>query len=98
MIVVRFRVKCRPEKTEQALTLFREIVAASRPLKGVVSFDMGRDITDPNAFIATEVFEDRAALDRQESQPPVKKTMGLFDQLLAAAPEETVFEVSSSKP
>ncbi|MBI4198390.1 MAG: antibiotic biosynthesis monooxygenase [Chloroflexi bacterium] len=98
MIVVRFRVKCRPEKTEQALALFRKIVVASRSLEGVVSFDMGRDITDRNAFIATEVFEDRAALDRQESLPPVKKTIALFDQLLAAAPEETVFEASSSEP
>lgn len=98
MIVVRFKVRCRPEKTEQALALFREIVAASRPLKGVVSFDMGRDVTDPNAFIATEVFEDRAALNRQESLAPVKKTMGLFDQLLAATPEETIFEVLPSKP
>ncbi len=97
MIVVRFKVKCRPEKTEQALALFREVVAASRPLEGVVNFDMGRDITDPNTFIATEVFKDRATLDRQESLPPVKKTLGLLDQLLAAPPEETVFEVSSAK-
>ena len=96
MIVVRFKVKCRPEKTEQALALFREI-AASRPLEGVVNFDMGRDITDPDTFIATEVFEDRATLDRQESLPAVKKTLSLLDQLLATAPEETVFEVSSAK-
>ena len=77
-------MKCRPEKIEQALALFREIVAASRPLEGVVSFDIGRDVTDPDTFIATEVFEDRAALDRQESLPSTKKTIGLLDQLLAA--------------
>jgi len=98
MIVVRFKVRCQPAKTEQAMTAFQEIVAASRALDGVVSFDMGRDIVDPNSFIATEVFADRAALKHQESLPVVEKTMGLFDELLAAEPEATIFNVSSSEP
>ena len=98
MIVVRFKVKCRRGKTDQALALFREIVAASRPLDGVINFDMGRDITDPDSFIALEVFKDREALDRQESLPVVKKTMGMFKELLAGEPEATIFQVSSSKP
>ena len=98
MIVVRFKVKCKPEKTDQALAAFREIVATSRPLAGVINFDMGRDITDPDSFIALEVFADRAALDRQESLPVVQKTMGLFQELLADEPEATIFHVSSSEP
>ena len=98
MIVVRFKVKCLPEKTDQALAAFREIVATSRPLAGVINFDMGRDIMDPDSFMAIEVFEDRAVLDRQESLPEVKKTMGLFQELLAGEPEATIFHVSSSEP
>ena len=98
MIVVRFKVKCKPEKTDQALAAFREIVATSRPLAGVINFDMGRDITDPDSFIAIEVFADRAALDRQESLPVVQKTMGLFQELLAGEPEATIFHISSSEP
>lgn len=98
IIVVRFKVQCQPEKTEQARAAFEEIVAASRAVDGVVSFDMGRDITDPNSFIALEVFEDRAALDRQESLPVVEKTVGLLDEWLAAEPEATIFHVSSSEP
>ena len=98
MIVERFKVKCKPEKTEQAMALFKEIVAASRPLDGVVSFDMGRDIGDPESFMAIEVFEDRTALERQELLPVVQKTMGLFGELLAAEPEATIFHVSSSEP
>ena len=97
MIVVRFKVKCLPEKTDQALAAFREIVATSRPLAGVINFDMGRDITDPDSFIALEVFADRAALDRQESLPVVQKTMGLFQELLVGEPEATIFHVSSSE-
>ena len=98
MVVVRFKVKCHPEKTEQAMAMFQEVVAASRPLRGVISFDMGQDITDPNSFIAFEVFENRATLDRQESLPATKKAIGLLDQLLAEPPEETIFHISSSEP
>ena len=98
MIVVRFKVNCQPSKAEEALAAFREVVTASRPLQGVISFDIGRDVTDPNTFIATEVFQDRAALDRQESLPAVKTTLGLLEKVVAGAPEATVFEVASSKP
>ncbi len=98
MIVVRFKVTCQPEKTDQALAAFREIVAASRPLDGAINFDMGRDITDPDSFIAIEVFADRAALDRQESLPVVQKTIGLLSEFLAGEPEATIFHVSSSEP
>ena len=97
MIILRFKVQCHPEKTEQAMTAFQDVVAASRPLDGVVSFDMGRDIAEPNSFIALEVFEDQAALDRQEALPEVKKVMGVFEEILAGEPEETIFHVSSSE-
>jgi len=98
MIVVRFNVQCRPEKTAQAMAAFKEIVAASRAVDGVVSFDMGRDIADPDSFIAVEVFEDRAALERQESLPVVERTVGLLEESLVAEPEATIFHVSSSEP
>ena len=98
MIIGRFKVKCKPEKTDQALALFREIVAASRPLDGAIHFDMGRDITDPDSFIALEVFADRAALDRQESLPVVQKTLALLPEILAGEPEWTIFHVASSEP
>lgn len=98
MIVVRFKVRCKPAKTEQAMAAFREVVVASRSLAGVISFDMGRDIVDQNSFVATEVFSDRAALDRQESLPAVKKAIGLLEQLVVAPPEATIFHVSSSEP
>ena len=98
MIVVRFKVQCQPEKTEQVMAALAEVVAASRGVEGVVSFDIGRDLTDPDSFVATEVFEDRAALDRQESLPAVGTAMAVFEQSLAAEPEATVFHVSSSEP
>ena len=98
MIVVRFKVKCQPDKSKKLIAAFKEVIVASRSLKGLVSFDIGQDLCDPNSFIATEVFEDRPALDRQESLPEVKKTIALLEKIAAATPEATIFHVSSSEP
>jgi quinol monooxygenase YgiN len=97
MLVVRFKVTCQPGKAEHALGLFEPVVAPSRALDGTVSFDIARDITDPNAIIAVEVFEDRDALDRQEALPEVAKVLGALPELIAAPPEATIFHVSSTE-
>lgn len=98
MIVVRFKVQFQPEKTEQALAAFEDVIAPSRAVDGVVSFDIARDLADPDSIIATEVFEDRAALERQESLPEVQRVIGLLEEVAAAEPEATIFHVSSSEP
>jgi quinol monooxygenase YgiN len=98
MIVVRFKVRCKPEKAEELRAAFEAVVAPSRAVEGVLNFDIARDITDPNSFIATEVFADRPALDRQESLPEVQRVIALLPDVLAAEPEATVYEVSSSQP
>jgi quinol monooxygenase YgiN len=98
VIVVRFKVQCQPEKAESVMAALKDVIAPSRALGGVISFDIARDLADPNSFIATEVFEDRAALDRQESQPEVARALAVFEESLAAEPEATIFHVSSSEP
>lgn len=98
MIVVRFMVRSQPGKSQEVEDALREVVSPSRALDGVISFDIGRDLTDPDVFVATEVFEDRAALDRQESLPEVAKALRVLDKSLAVEPEATIFNVSSSEP
>ena len=98
MIIVRFKMTCRPDRAEAVGQLLTEVVGPSRTVDGVAHFDIGRDLADPNSFIATEVFEDRAALDRQEALPEVAKVMGFFEEALAAEPEATIYEVASSQP
>jgi quinol monooxygenase YgiN len=98
MIVVRFKVQCRPDKTEALCVAFKAVVAPSRLVEGVLNFDIARDITDPNAFIATEVFADRNALTRQEGLPEVQNVLALLPESLAGEPEATVYEVSSAQP
>jgi quinol monooxygenase YgiN len=78
MIVVRFKVQCQPAKTEQLRAAFEDVIAPSRAVSGVISFDIARDLANPDSFVATEVFEDQAARDRQESLPEVGKVMGIL--------------------
>lgn len=98
MLVVRFKVRCKSGKAEQAMAAFREVIAPSRTVEGVLSFDIGRDLSDPDSILAIEVFEDREALERQEALPEVQGVLGLMDELAAAEPEATIFHVSSSEP
>lgn len=98
MLVVRFKVTCRPDRTEEVLAAMRAVVSPSRALPGVAHFDIGRDVTDDNALIATEVFDDRAAMERQEEQPEVAAVIALVEAgALAAPPEWTIYEVSSAE-
>lgn len=98
MIVVRFKVKCKPEKVEQARIAFREVIAPSRGVEGVINFDIAQDLNDPTIIIATEVFADRAALERQEALPVVQEIIGQLPDLIAGEPEATIYNISSSEP
>jgi quinol monooxygenase YgiN len=96
MIVVRFKAPCLPDRIEEAVEAFAAVVGPSRELDGVISFDIARDLVDPDSIVAVEVFEDEGARERQESLPEVGRVMRLLPQLLAAAPEATVFEVAAA--
>jgi quinol monooxygenase YgiN len=97
VIVIRFRVQCQPDKANELAAAFEQVVAPSRAVAGVVSFDIARDVVDENVFIATEVFEDAAARERQEALPQVAKVMSILPTALAGPPEATIFHVSSSE-
>jgi quinol monooxygenase YgiN len=98
MLVVRFKVRCQPDKTEEMVTAMKAVVGAARTLPGVVHFDIGRDVADSNSLIATEVFEDRPAMEREESIPEVAAVVRLMEAgALAGPPEWTIFDVASSE-
>jgi quinol monooxygenase YgiN len=97
MIVIRFQVTCQPGKVEHALAVFAPVVAPSRALPGVVSFDIARDIVDPDSIVAVEVFADADAMARQDALPEVAKVMSVLPQLVAVAPQATIFHVSSTQ-
>ena len=97
MLVLRFKVQVQPDRIDEALEAFAAVPPPSRQIDGVISFDIGRDVNDPNAIIATEVFEDAAARERQESLPEVARVMHALPGLLAAPPEATIFQVTAAQ-
>ncbi len=98
MIVVRFKVQCQSDKTAEMAAAMKDVVDAARELPGVIHFDIARDLMDADALIATEVFENRTAMERGEALPEVAKVVELMQSWgLAAAPEWTVFDVASSE-
>src|SRR6202165_1581719 len=96
MIVLRFRVVCQPDKADQMMAALREVIAPARGVEGVLSFDLARVPPDPNAFIATEVFQDEAARERQESLPQVGAVMSLLPSSIISPPEVTVYRASEA--
>jgi quinol monooxygenase YgiN len=77
MIIGRFAVHCRPERTAEMAEALIAVEAPSRDLAGVVHFDAARSLTDPNTFIVTEVFEDHEAFDRRNTLSEVAHVLQL---------------------
>jgi len=98
MIVVRFKVQCQPDRTKDVVTAMLDVVKVARSLPGVIHFDIACDLTDQNTLIATEVFQDSEAMQREEALPEVAKVVELMQGgALTGPPERTRFEVASSE-
>ena len=94
MVILRFKIRSKPDKSDELMSALAEIITPARATNGVINFDIARDLLDPDSFIATAVYEDGAALERQESRPEVHKVMALLPESLAAPLERTIFDAS----
>jgi quinol monooxygenase YgiN len=65
MLIGRFAVQCRPEYADAMAEALVAVETPSRAIPGVVHFDVARSLTDPNAFVVTEVFAHHAAFEQQ---------------------------------
>jgi quinol monooxygenase YgiN len=72
----------------------RDHHSGARATEGVINFDIARVLLEPDSFIATAIYEDGAALERQESAPEIHRAMAMFSDSLAAPPERTIFDAS----
>jgi quinol monooxygenase YgiN len=66
----------------------------ARATQGVISLDIASDLLDPDSFVATGIYEDGAALERQESALEVRRAMAMFAEALAAPPDRTIYDAS----
>jgi quinol monooxygenase YgiN len=94
MLILRQKMRAKPEKFDELAAALTEIIAPARATEGVISLDIARVLLEPDSFIATVVYEDGAALERQESRPEVHKVMAILPDALAAPLERTIFDAS----
>jgi quinol monooxygenase YgiN len=98
MIVLCFKVRCQPGTGDQVVSALQDVVSPSRAMPGVISFDIGRDVSDPDAFFAMEVFKDQAALDHQNALPEVRRVLDMLERVQTDAPDVAVYSVSTPEP
>jgi quinol monooxygenase YgiN len=94
MVILRQQMRSKPERTDDVLAALAAIIPDERATQGVISLDIARDLLDPDSFVATGIYEDGAALERQESAPAVHGSMAMFSEALAAPPDRMVYDAS----
>ena len=94
MVILRFKIRSKPDKSDEVMAALAEIITPARATEGVVAFDIARTLRDADSFIATAIYEDGAALERQESLPEVHRVMAMLPESLAAPPERTIFDAA----
>ena len=94
MIILRFKVRSKPDKSDELMAALAEIITPARATEGVINLDIARDLSDPHSFIATAIYDDGAALERQESIAEVHRVMAMLPESLVAPPERTIFDAS----
>ena len=94
MIILRQQMRSKSERTDDVLAALAAIIPGARATEGVISLDIARDLLDPDSFVATGIYEDGAALQRQESAPEVHTAMAMFSEALAAPPDRTIYDAS----
>jgi len=94
MVILRFKIHSKPDKSDELMAALAEIITPARATDGVINFDIARVLRDPDRFIATAVYEDGAALERQESLPEVHRVMAMLPESLVTPPERTIYDAS----
>jgi quinol monooxygenase YgiN len=94
MVIMRFKVKVRPEQAGAVEAALAAVVEPSRALEGVLHLDIARDLVDPDAFIATEVYSDVEALEHQEALPEVEAALALIRDCTVER-EATLYRVTA---
>ena len=94
MLILRQKMVAKTDKSDELMAALAEIITPARATEGVISLDIARVLLEPDSFIATAVYEDGAALERQESAPEVHSAMAMFADSLAAPPDRRIYDAS----
>src|SRR2546429_9643876 len=86
MVILRQQMRSKPERTEDVWAALAAIVPGARATPGVITLDIARDLLDPDSFVATAVYDDAAAVERQGAAPEGDAGMAGFRGAPAAPP------------
>jgi quinol monooxygenase YgiN len=92
MLILRQKMTAKPDKSEELGAALAEIIGPGRSVEGVISLDIARVLHEPDTYIATVVYEDAAAIERQESRPEVGEVVAILPDSLAAPLERTFYD------
>ena len=83
MITVIAKLKVKKTKTEDAVAMFKELVAMVSKEEGTLHYTLNRDRADPTLYVVVERYKDDAAFMAHSSSPYLaeffSKTQGLLD-------------------
>ena len=94
MVILRQQMRSKPGRTDDVWAALAAIIPGARTTPGVISLDIARDLLDPDSFIATGIYEDGAALERQESAPGGPHGDGDVFGSAGSAADRTIYDAS----
>ncbi len=93
MIVVRGRIKAKPEHFERVKEVSLEQVCRSRTEDGCISHEVTIDCEDANMFVFFERWRDQAALQTHFEHPGSKAFIDALRGIVAEPPELNIYPV-----
>ena len=88
MIVVRARVPVKPDRREAALDAVADLAAATREEDGVLGYEAGVALDDPNVVTFFERYEDEAALDAHAETDHYREWLDALPEFLDGGVED----------
>jgi len=95
MVIIAGTVQIKPEVREEALTAARQVAVATQAEAGCVIYQFYADITEPNKFLAFEVWETDEALANHFQTEHIQVFQQKLPDFLAGKPDIKRYEISS---
>ena len=92
MLIVSIHFTFAPKDADKIEPMFRELREATRKEEGVISFEIGRSLDNPNVYALWEVYRDKAALDFHASTEYFKRIV--IDGARAMAQQRSAVSVA----
>ena len=91
-LTVTVRVKAKPGKEAELEKAWRAIIGPTHNEAGCLKYVLHRAVDDPGLMISIERWTSKEAIDQHMAAPHVQALLSRVPELVAGAPEVSVFE------